>query len=80
VGDQVQRLVRAVGELDGQELAVPRRAGDHPAYQRRHRRIECLDGTHARHVDARDRPVQRVLAQVVGQRLDLRELRHQFTG
>jgi hypothetical protein len=76
VGDQVQRGVRPVGELDGQELAVPGGPGDHPADQRGDGRVERLDRAHAGHVDPRHRPVHGVLSQVVGEGLDFGELGH----
>ena len=76
VGDQVQRVVGPVEELDGEELPVARRAGDDPPDQRLHRRVEGLDRAHRRDVHARDRAVEGVLAQVVRERLDLGQLGH----
>ena len=87
VGDQVQRLVGPVGELDGQELPVPGRSGDDATVECRHRRVEGLEHAHAGDVHPRDGPVEGVLAQVVGERLDLggssgsgTPHRAQFTG
>jgi len=76
VGDQVERILRPVEELDGEELPVARRPGDDPPDEGLHRRVEGLDGAHRRDVDPRDRAVEGVLAQVVRERLDLGQLGH----
>src|SRR5262249_39472884 len=69
--DEVQ-----VTDDDVEELAVPSGAGDLPTVQGGGRRVEGLHRADGGHVDPLDAVTDDTLAQVRGERLDLRQLGH----
>ena len=71
VGDQVQPV-----DVEIEELAVPRHAGDQRATERRERRVECLHRAECRDVSPHDRAADGALAQERGERLHFGQLGH----